>query len=310
MDSERRLDLNERQIWRGRNQAQAVGGIHIKALAKIAIMVLFSDMTLMRYLALTACAALFIQGAFAAEPAMTSDQIGSVERVESITLPMPGEFFAAIGKLGRPNWSQFLRSESPATTSNRNQIALVLGTLVADGYIAVEAQDSQGVKNIGREIISLAKKLNVSQSVLGRGNSLNDFAENNDWSALREELEATQNEVKLDMELQKDTSLVTLVSLGAWIRGTEIISSLVEKNYTPESAHLLHQPAIIGFLISQIDALPESFRKDPIVYAIRITLEKSLPDVTPATPTEDNTRSLSSSMQTMMAEIIPTPTEP
>ena len=73
---------------------------------------------------------------------------------------------------------------TPENTSNRYQIALILGTLVADGYIAVEAQDSQGVKNIGKEIINLAKKLNVSQSVLGRGNSINDFAENNDWNAL------------------------------------------------------------------------------------------------------------------------------
>ena len=128
---------------------------------------------------------------------------------------MPGEFFAAINKLDRPNWKQLVRVGTPEATSNRAQIALVLGTLVADGYIAVEAQDGQGVKNIGKEIINLAKKLNVSQSVLGRGNSINDFAENNDWNALREELEATQNEVKLDMFEQKDSNLVTLVSLGS-----------------------------------------------------------------------------------------------
>ena len=61
----------------------------------------------------------------------------------------------------------------------------------------VRAQDGQGVKNTGKEIINLARKLNVSQSVISRGNSINDFAENNDWSALREELEATQNEVSI-----------------------------------------------------------------------------------------------------------------
>lgn len=241
--------------------------------------------------------------AVAVEPEMTPEQIASVERVESITIPMPGELFAAIAKLGRPNWSKFLPSESPRTTSSRNQIALVLGTLVADGYIAVEAQDSQGVKNIGKEIINLAKKLNVSQSVLGRGNSLNDFAGNNDWSALREELEATQNEVKLDMELQKDTSLVTLVTLGAWIRGTEIISSLVEKNYTPESAALLHQPAIIEFLISQIDSLPESHREDSTVSAIRVSLEKSRSDVVPVIPSKENIQSLTAHMKAMMTAI-------
>lgn len=256
-----------------------------------------------RRMVFAAVPALLAGNLAASETAMTPDQIKTVERVESVTIPMPGEFFAAIGKLGRPNWSQLLHSGTPAVSSSRAQIALVLGTLVADGYIAVEAQDSQGVKNTGKEIINLAKKLNVNQSVLGRGNSLNDFAGNNDWSALREELEATQNEVKLDMETQKDGSLVTLVSLGAWVRGTEIISGLVRANYTPESARLLHQPAIIEYLLSQISALPESVRKDPLVYGLRTTLEKCLPFVTPATPDEENVRALSEAMTSMVAEI-------
>ena len=211
--------------------------------------------------------------------------------------------FAAIGKLGRPNWAQLVRTGTPPATSSRAQIALTLGTLVADGYIAVEAQDSQGVKNIGKEIINLSKKLNVSQNVLGRGNSINEFAENNDWSALREELEATQNEVKLDMEEQKDSSLITLVTLGAWVRGTEIVSGLVKNTYSPEAARLLHQPAIIEYLLSQIASLPKGLQGDPLVGNLRSTLEKSLPLVSPATPTDQNVKDLNQAMTTIVAEI-------
>lgn len=251
----------------------------------------------------------FTGGAQAAETAMTPDQIKEVVRIETITIPMPGEFFTAIGKLGRPNWGSLLRTGSPSVSESRQQIALVLGTLVADGYIAVEAQDSQGVKNIGKEIINLAKKLNVSQSVLGRGNSLNDFAENNDWSALREELEATQNEVKLDMEEQKDSSLVTLVTLGAWVRGMEIASGLVNKNYTPESARLLHQPAIIEYLLSQIDALPKNTQSEQIVADIRATLEKSLPFVKEPTPNDQNVKALNEAISSIVAEINKGPRE-
>ena len=36
----------------------------------------------------------------------------------------------------------------------------------------------------------------MSENVLSRGNSINEFAENSEWDALQEELEATQNEVK------------------------------------------------------------------------------------------------------------------
>ncbi len=222
----------------------------------------------------------------AAGDPMTPGQIKDAVRIESLTIPTPGEFFVAITKQSQPDWKAVTRSVAPTSSDSRAQIALELGTFVAEGYIAVEAQDSQGVKNIGREIISLAKKLNVSQSVLGRGNSISDFAQANDWTALREELDATQNEVKLDMVEQKDSSLVTLVTVGAWIRGTEIASGLIAKGYTPETARLLRQPAIIEYLLSQVAALPPALREDPIVAFLEGTLKKSLPLVEQPIPSE------------------------
>lgn len=277
--------------------------IQRKSLAKFHGFVLSALMNRMRRLFFAFLPALIAGGTQAAETAMTPEQIKQVVRVESVTIPMPGEFFAAIGKLGRPNWAQLVRTGTPAATSSRAQIALTLGALVADGYIAVEAQDSQGVKNIGKEIINLSKKLNVSQNVLGRGNSINEFAENNDWSALREELEATQNEVKLDMDEQKDSSLITLVTLGAWVRGTEIVSGLVKNTYSPEAARLLHQPAIIEYLLSQIASLPKGLQGDPLVTNLRAALEKSLPLVLPATPTDQNVKDLNQTMTTIVSEI-------
>ena len=102
-------------------------------------------MNRIRGILLTVFAAISSAGLDAAETAMSPDQIKQVVRIESITIPMPGEFFAAINKQGRPNWKQLVRTGTPEATSSRSQIALILGTLVADGYIAVEAQDSQGV---------------------------------------------------------------------------------------------------------------------------------------------------------------------
>jgi hypothetical protein len=266
------------------------------ALAKFCPFVLSAPVNWIRWHLLLATATLPAFGSRAADSAMTSGQIDQAVRIESLTIPMPGEFFAAINKIDRPNWKQLVRVGTPEATSNRAQIALVLGTLVADGYIAVEAQDGQAVKNIGKEIINLAKKLNVSQSVLGRGNSINDFAENNDWNALREELEATQNEVKLDMFEQKDSNLVTLVSLGAWVRGTELASGLIERAYTPEAARLLRQPAIIEYLLEQIGSLPQAMKEDALIATLRATLENCLDYVKAETPSEENVTQLHTAM--------------
>ncbi len=256
---------------------------------------------------------IFATAAFAGIPAhgsMTKEDLGAAEKLDAVTIPMPGEFFNAMGKVAQPAWGQFLRSGSPGISNSRSIIALGLGTLVADGYVAVEAQDGQAIKNIGKEILALAKKLNVSQSVLGRSNSIADFADNNDWNALREELEATQNEVKLDMVDQNDDRLVTLVSLGAWIRGVDLVSGMVAADYTPAGAKLLRQPAIIEYLLAQIDALPEAARNETPLPEIRAGLATSLPLVEPEVPSAEQVVQLHATMRSLFELIngsAPTP---
>src|SRR5207245_11550963 len=136
------------------------------------------------------------------------------------------------------------RGPRPMTYRKRAQIALNLSGLIADGFIAVEAKDSQQVKNIGSDIIKLAKALGVSEHVLSRGNSINEFAEHNEWDTLQEELEATQNEVKSSMQSHSDQDLIILVSLGGWIRGTQVVSAMVGKDYNEGIAKVLRQPAL------------------------------------------------------------------
>ena len=231
----------------------------------------------MRCALLAIVLAVFPAGFAPASESMTKEQIQSAVVSDAITIPTPGEFFAAMDEHGQPTWSQMFVPKTAANTASREQMALMLGVFVADGYLAVEAQDGQGVKNTGKEIINLAKKLNVSQSVLGRGNSISDFAENNDWSALREELEATQNEVKLSMVDQKDKDLVILVTVGAWVRGTQVAAEFISKNYSPGFAGILRQPAIVEYLLSELDHLPEKIREGPVIVDLRQKLGTVLP---------------------------------
>lgn len=217
--------------------------------------------------------------------ALTPAEMSGAVVLDEVSLPTPGEFFAAINKLDRPNWSQLAaRKPGPLATSNRAQTSLNLGVRVADGFIAVEAQDGQQVKNTGKDIIDLAKGLGVSQSILARGNSLSDFAESNDWNALKEELDATENEVKLQMAAQKDEELISLVTIGAWLRGVQAASGVVKGNYTPEAARLLRQPAVVEILVARIDALPERLKTDELVGKVRNGLLEIKAAVAPAEP--------------------------
>src|SRR2546422_4127221 len=215
---------------------------------------------------LSATLLLVLSVAFAADvPHLSRDQLAKAIRNDSISIPTPGELFAALEKPGKPNWTGQYRGPISTTYKNRAQIALNLGGLIADGFVAVEAQDSQQVKNIGTDIIKLAKALGVSQNVLSRGNSINEFAEGSEWDALQEELEATQNEVKSSMQSHRDQNLIILVSVGGWVRGTQVVSAAVLQNYDERSAKVLRQPALVNFIQSKLNEVSPEVRDEPLV---------------------------------------------
>jgi hypothetical protein len=209
----------------------------------------------------------------ASDSPLSADELKNATSVDALTVPTPGEFFKAIEKGGKPNWTSEYRPPISIKSTDRAQMALNLGTLIADGYIAVEAHDGQQVKNVGKDVLALAKKLSVSQSVLARGQSIAQFAENNAWEQLNEELEATQNEVKKALEENRDTDLITLVSIGGWIRGTEVVTGLVLQNYNLEDAKLLRQPALVSYLKGKLTTLPEKIQKDPLVQTVNRDLD-------------------------------------
>ena len=241
-----------------------------------------------------------------AGPALTPDQIAKAVKSDTISIPTPGELFSALSKPGNPNWATQYRGPIPMTFRNRAQIALNLGGLIADGFIAVEAQDSQQVKNIGTDIIKLAKALGVSENVLSRGKSINEFAESSEWSALQEELEATQNEVKTSMQSNKDQDLVILVSLGGWIRGTQVVSGAVMKEYNDASAKVLRQPALVSFIQARVNDVSPELREEPLVKTVTAQLSDIQKLVTfsgTGTPTAEDVQKLHGAVSKLMDDI-------
>jgi hypothetical protein len=237
---------------------------------------------------------------------LTPDQLNKATRSDTLTIPTPGELFTALSKPGKPNWATQYRAPMSMAFNNRAQLALNLGGLVADGFIAVEAQDGQQVKNIGADIIKLAKALGVSENVLGRGKSINDFAENDEWDSLQEELEATQNEVKTSMQSNRDQDYVILVSLGGWIRGTQVVSGLVMQEYNPEAAKVLRQPALVSYIQSKVNDVSPELQKEPLVRTVSerlVEIQKLVSFPGGGSPTADEVRKVNEAVSNLMTAI-------
>jgi hypothetical protein len=131
--------------------------------------------------------------------------------------------------------------------------------------MAIEAQDGQSVKNTARDTLLLAKKLNVSQQIVARSQSISDFADAGNWSRLREELDAMQNDIRLCLLEQKDSALVVLAMAGSWVRQLDMASNLLVANDNSVSTALLVQPEIASRILSRVENLPENSKNRPIV---------------------------------------------
>src|SRR5215210_7675581 len=85
--------------------------------------------------------------------------------VQEVVVPRPDEVFGALAKLGSVNWKEYVRTDRGSNFTERPRIALLLGSVIADGFIAVQAEDTPAVKEIGQRVQSLAKTINVKSSI-------------------------------------------------------------------------------------------------------------------------------------------------
>src|ERR1700758_2669048 len=125
-------------------------------------------------------------------------------QLDDIVVPLPSEVFNVLDKLGTPNWQEQLRDPIIKNRGEREQIALLLGSVVAEGFVAVEAADKGRVQQIGRDVLELARAIGVESTVLSRTNSIITKADAGNWVAVRRELDGALTDVKNAMIELKD----------------------------------------------------------------------------------------------------------
>lgn len=194
--------------------------------------------------------------------------------VDDVVVPVPSEIFSVLDKLGEPNWRQELRKVKDANTTDRTRLSLIFGAVVAEGFVAVQAQDRQAVEDIGKEVIDLAKSLGLSKSVLPHAQSILDAAEKNKWPAIRREFDLTQKTVRDTMEEMKDADLSQCVSIGGWLRGTAAVTAVVGKNFSEDRSELLNQPLLVNHFLSRIAEMPGGGKKHSALSSISEGLQE------------------------------------
>ena len=205
---------------------------------------------------------------FAQPPIEQAKQLPSqATQVEGVVVPVPKEIFRSLDEFHGANWREVQRPEVAHWKSHGDQaqIALLLGVEIGEGFIAVEAEDSAEVKNIGNTVLKLAKGLGVEKSALRRSRSIMEHADKNEWTTARQEWDGVFSDLENGMIEIKSKELAQLVSLGGWLRGTEALCTLVLQNYSPERAELLRQPVLLDYLEKQLLGMNGEIQTRPMV---------------------------------------------
>ena len=115
--------------------------------------------------------------------------------VRGVLVPVPREIFLALDRFAHSNWRKVQRPELAQWRPPGDQVrnALLLGALIAEGFVAVEAEDSAETKDIGRAVRTLARGLEskgphsgaVAASSITRIAATGPLSERMGWSASR-----------------------------------------------------------------------------------------------------------------------------
>ena len=189
------------------------------------------------------------------------------KQVHGVAMPVPKEIFRSLDQFQDANWRSVKRPEVARWKSHgdKTQIATLLGVVIAEGFIAMEAEDSTEVKNIGRTVLALARGLGVEERALRRSRSIMELANKNEWTAARQEWDGVLSDLQSGMIQLKSAQLARLVSVGGWLRGTEALSALLLQKYSSERSTLLRQPVLVDYLEKQLLAMNSDVQARPMV---------------------------------------------
>jgi flagellar biosynthesis regulator FlaF len=215
----------------------------------------------------------------AAQPSSHDDAKGFPPQaaiVRGVLVPVPHEIFQTLDKFAHSNWRAVQRPElahwkPPGAPA---QDALLLGAVIAEGFIAVEAEDTAETKNLGRAVLKQARALGVERAALRRSRSIIDHAESGDWPGVRKEWNRVLPDVQRGMNELHSDQLAQLVSLGGWLRGMEALAVLISRDYSDEDAELLRQPALLDYFEKQLAGMSGDVKGDPIVVGMEEGIQK------------------------------------
>jgi hypothetical protein len=196
--------------------------------------------------------------------------------INHFTTPSIRKLFSDLDDLGTLPYDKLKRDIPTTFPRDRALIAMGLGTLIADGFLVVQAEKISAFEDIGRAVLKQSKILGAGMKVTQHTKSILENSGLGEWTKLKDELAKTQSDVEAEMVLLRDVDIAHLVSLGGWIRALEIVAGTVNEQYSAKKAAKLQRVDTVRYFVESLNGLEPKLQENPSIEQLNIGLSEIL----------------------------------
>ena len=194
--------------------------------------------------------------------------------INPFTTPSIRKIFDQLAELGPIPFDQVKREPGAAPSDDRIGVALHLGGLIADGFLAVQCERYGEMEALGKGVLDNAELLGTGSHIKPRSKALLEQASKQQGDKLKEELARTQRDVEREMADLRDVDIAHLVSLGGWVRAFQVGCVTVTAKFTSAGARKLARADIAGYYLAQLETLHPNLQERPQIVAFKTELAK------------------------------------
>lgn len=197
------------------------------------------------------------------DDAMLDDSHSNQELgINAYTAPSISKIFDQLDNLPAIPEEYVLRKHPEKLPTDAGSLALEMGYLLADGFLAVRSGHMNDVKPIALDLSRYGKALGVGEKMNTHSAGLLEHAEKGQLEEFKKILSSTQTDVNAELASLKDPDLAHLIAFGGWVRALDASIAAVLSKFDEKQAAVIFYPDAPAYFLETLTALnPQTSKK-------------------------------------------------
>ena len=155
------------------------------------------------------------------------------------TAPSISKIFDQLDNLPAIPEEYVLRNRPEKLPMHAGALALEMGYLLADGFIAVRSGHMNDIKPIALDLSRYGNALGVGDKMNSHSAGLLEHAEKGQLEEFKRILASTQSDVNAELASLRDPDLSHLIALGGWVRALEASAAALCERFDAEKTRAI-----------------------------------------------------------------------